>query len=61
MALEVDGERSEVTVKVASDADGEVYDVSAEYDDVLAVARETDVPIRDHPSGGATVLDEQGH
>jgi uncharacterized protein (TIGR00299 family) protein len=35
-----------VAVKVAS-AGGEVYDVSAEYDDALAVARETDLPVRE--------------
>ena len=45
--LDLEGETYEVTVKVASDADGEVYDVSAEYDDALGVARETDVPIRE--------------
>jgi uncharacterized protein (TIGR00299 family) protein len=40
-----DGTDYEVSVKVAS-AGGEVYDVSAEYDDALAVARETDLPVR---------------
>ncbi|ADB61058.1 protein of unknown function DUF111 [Haloterrigena turkmenica DSM 5511] len=45
--LEVDGGTSEVTVKIASDADGEVYDVSAEYDDALAVARETGLAVRE--------------
>ncbi len=44
--LEVDGEVHEVTVKVASDADGQVYDLSAEYDDAAAVASETGRPIR---------------
>ncbi|GAB3413624.1 hypothetical protein GCM10027435_07740 [Haloparvum alkalitolerans] len=43
----VDGETHEVAVKVASTADGEVYDRSAEYDDAAAVARETDLPIRE--------------
>ncbi|SDF57372.1 nickel pincer cofactor biosynthesis protein LarC [Halorientalis regularis] len=43
----VAGETYEVAVKVASDAEGTVYDVSAEYDDSLAVARETDLPVRD--------------
>ncbi|MFC6717443.1 nickel pincer cofactor biosynthesis protein LarC [Natrialbaceae archaeon GCM10025810] len=47
VALEIDGERHEVAVKVASDADGEVYDVSAEYDDAHAVARETGQAIRE--------------
>ena len=45
--IEVDGEAYEVTVKVASDADGTVYDVSAEYDDTVAVASETGVPVRE--------------
>jgi len=45
--FEVDGERYEVDVKVASDDAGSVYDVSAEYDDAAAVARETGLPARD--------------
>ncbi|QLG27679.1 nickel pincer cofactor biosynthesis protein LarC [Halorarum halophilum] len=45
--LEIDGEAYEVTVKVASDADGTAYDVSAEYDDAAAVARETGLPTRE--------------
>ncbi|MFC4988452.1 nickel pincer cofactor biosynthesis protein LarC [Saliphagus infecundisoli] len=47
VALEIDGERYEVAVKVASDEDGAVYDVSAEYDDALAVARETGLAVRE--------------
>jgi len=45
----VDGDRFEVGVKLASDSDGEgaVFDISAEYDDALAVARETGLPVRD--------------
>ncbi|WP_226007506.1 nickel pincer cofactor biosynthesis protein LarC [Natrinema salinisoli] len=46
VSLEIDGEEYAVTVKIASDADGEVYDVSAEYDDAKEVARETGLPIR---------------
>ncbi|WP_254768917.1 nickel pincer cofactor biosynthesis protein LarC [Salinilacihabitans rarus] len=45
--LDVDGETYAVTVKVASDADGTVYDVSAEYDDAAAVARETGLAVRE--------------
>lgn len=45
--ISLEGEPYEVAVKIASDADGEVYDVSAEYDDALAVARETSLPIRE--------------
>ncbi|RLM89597.1 nickel pincer cofactor biosynthesis protein LarC [Halobellus sp. Atlit-38R] len=45
--LDVDGERYEVAVKVAADADGEIYDYSAEYDDALAVTEATDLPVRE--------------
>jgi len=43
--LAVDGGSYEVDVKIASTTDGEVYDVSAEYDDAVAVAGETGRPI----------------
>ncbi|MFB6228358.1 MAG: nickel pincer cofactor biosynthesis protein LarC, partial [Halobacteriales archaeon] len=43
--IEAGGAEFEVAVKVAS-ADGEVYDVSAEFDDALVVARETELPVR---------------
>lgn len=45
--LRIDGTDHEVAVKVASTADGEVYDVSAEYDEAAAVADETGMPVRD--------------
>ncbi|WP_224334370.1 nickel pincer cofactor biosynthesis protein LarC [Haloprofundus halobius] len=45
--LEIDGGEYEVSVKVASDADGVVYDRSAEFDDAMAVARETGLPVRE--------------
>ena len=44
--LEYDDQTYEVIVKIASDTDGNVYDVSAEYDDALAVATAADVPVR---------------
>ncbi|MDQ2049807.1 nickel pincer cofactor biosynthesis protein LarC [Natronolimnohabitans sp. A-GB9] len=47
VTLEVDGEVYEVPVKIASDSEGNVYDVSAEYDDAAAVAAETGLAIRD--------------
>ena len=47
VAVEIDAERYEVDVKLASDDAGEVYDVSAEYDDCAAVARAADVPVRE--------------
>jgi uncharacterized protein (DUF111 family) len=43
--ISYDGIDYEVSVKVAS-VDGDTADVSAEYDDALAVARETDLPVR---------------
>jgi uncharacterized protein (TIGR00299 family) protein len=45
--LRVDGVDHEVAVKVASTVDGEVYDVSGEYDDAAAVAEATGLPIRE--------------
>jgi uncharacterized protein (TIGR00299 family) protein len=45
--LEIDGERYEVPVKVASDADGTVYDYSAEYDAAAAIAETTGLPARE--------------
>ncbi len=47
VVVSIDGERYEVDVKVASDDAGETYDVSAEYDDCAAVAREAGVPVRE--------------
>ncbi|UPW00916.1 nickel pincer cofactor biosynthesis protein LarC [Halorussus gelatinilyticus] len=47
VAVELDGERYEVAVKLASDDAGEVYDVSAEYDDCAAIARGAGVPVRE--------------
>lgn len=47
VAVEVDGREFEVDVKVATDDDGTIFDVSAEYDDAAAVARDVDVPVRE--------------
>ncbi|WP_311171660.1 nickel pincer cofactor biosynthesis protein LarC [Halobellus ordinarius] len=47
VTVEIDDERYEVAVKVASDDVGDPYDYSAEYDDALAVAEATGVPVRD--------------
>jgi len=47
LAFEGEDEAHEVTVKVASDDAGEVYDVSAEYDDCEAVAGLVDLPTRE--------------
>ena len=46
VTVEVDGDEYGVPVKVARDADGVVYDVSAEYDEAAAVARKTSLPVR---------------
>jgi uncharacterized protein (DUF111 family) len=46
-AVTVDGREHAVGVKIASDENGTVYDVSAEHDDAVAVARETDLPVRE--------------
>lgn len=45
--FELEGETYGVTVKIASDDAGDVYDVSAEYDDAVAVAEEAAVPVRE--------------
>ncbi|WP_256684050.1 nickel pincer cofactor biosynthesis protein LarC [Halococcus qingdaonensis] len=45
--IAVESEEYEVAVKIASDSEGTVYDVSAEYDDASVIAAETDVPIRE--------------
>ena len=46
VTVDVDGEGYEVAVKIASDTDGEVYDVSCEFDDAAAVADATGLPVR---------------
>ncbi|ELY97261.1 hypothetical protein C482_13545 [Natrialba chahannaoensis JCM 10990] len=46
VTVEFGGERYEVTVKIARDSDGEVYDMSAEYDEAAQVASEAGVAIR---------------
>lgn len=45
--IEIEGTEYEVAVKIASDSEGEVYDVSAEYDDASVVAVETGVAVRE--------------
>ncbi|KAA9398234.1 nickel pincer cofactor biosynthesis protein LarC [Haloarcula sp. CBA1130] len=47
VSLSIDGEEFDVTVKIASDTDGTVFDVSAEYDDAAAVADATGLPVRE--------------
>jgi len=45
--IRVDGAGHEVAVKVASTTEGDVYDVSGEYDDAAAVAEATGLPVRE--------------
>ncbi|ELZ42061.1 nickel pincer cofactor biosynthesis protein LarC [Halorubrum tebenquichense] len=45
--LRVHGETHEVAVKVASTTEGDVYDLSGEYDDAAAVAEATGLPVRE--------------
>ena len=45
--VEFGGERFEVTVKIAADDEGTVYDVSTEYDDAARVADAAGVPVRE--------------
>lgn len=47
VAVEVDGTSHAVDVKVATDREDAVLDVSAEYDDAAAVAERTGVPVRE--------------
>jgi hypothetical protein len=45
--LSVDGDRYDLTVKVAADEAGDAFDVSAEHDDAAAVADATGLPTRE--------------
>jgi hypothetical protein len=45
--IEVGGTPHEVTVKVATDAEGALLDVSGEFDDAAALARATGRPTRE--------------
>lgn len=47
VTLTIDANEYEITVKIARDSDGIVYDYSAEYDDALAVATATEYPVRE--------------
>ncbi|WEL20774.1 nickel pincer cofactor biosynthesis protein LarC [Halorhabdus sp. BNX81] len=56
--IELDAETYPVDVKVASDREGTWLDASAEYEDALAVARETDRPVREIMARAERALDE---
>jgi uncharacterized protein (TIGR00299 family) protein len=47
LTIQVDGETFEVAVKVATDGDGTVLDVSAEYEDAARVADESELTTRE--------------
>ncbi|SIR29640.1 hypothetical protein SAMN05421858_2141 [Haladaptatus litoreus] len=47
VTLEIKESEYDVTVKIASDESGSVYDVSAEFDDAGSVAQETGVAVRE--------------
>jgi uncharacterized protein (TIGR00299 family) protein len=47
VTVEFDGRSFDVDVKIASDDVGDVFDVSAEYDDAAEVASEVGVPVRE--------------
>lgn len=46
VAIDVEGDSHEVGVKIATDQEGTVLDISAEFDDAASIATETDVPVR---------------
>jgi uncharacterized protein (DUF111 family) len=47
VSITIAEERFELTLKIASDGQGSVYDVSAEHDDVVAVAEATGMAVRE--------------
>lgn len=47
VGVDAGGETYEVTVKVATDEEGAVYDVSAEYDEAARVAELAELPVRE--------------
>ncbi len=46
VSVEIGGESYVIAVKIASDGEGKVYNVSAEYEDSVGVARKTNWPVR---------------
>jgi len=58
--LTIGDETYDVDIKIASTTDGEVYDVSTEYDDAAAVADETGRPITEIMRRAEAAL-EDGH
>jgi len=46
VTVDVDGTQYDIDVKIATDGSGDIYDVSAEFDDARAVAAETGEAVR---------------
>ncbi len=46
ISIEIEGKTYGIAVKIASGKGGEVYNVSAEYEDAVEVSRETTWPVR---------------
>jgi uncharacterized protein (TIGR00299 family) protein len=47
VTLSINGERHEINVKIARTTDGDVYDISAEFDDAAVAAEESGLPVRE--------------
>ncbi|QZA88942.1 nickel pincer cofactor biosynthesis protein LarC [Salinarchaeum sp. IM2453] len=59
VTLPVGDDDYDITVKIARDQSGTVYDVSAEYDDALAVARETNLSLRSIMQRAESTVNEE--
>lgn len=46
VSLEIADESVDITVKIARDSAGNIYDVSTEFDEALRIASDTDMPVR---------------
>ncbi len=57
VTITLDGQRHEIDVKVATDDRGEVFDVSAEYDDAAAIADQSGLPVREVIRRAETAID----
>lgn len=58
-SLTIDSETYEIDVKVAFDAEGAHYDVSAEYDDLVAVADATGRPLRELRTQAERIIEDR--
>ena len=60
VSITIAEERFELTLKIASDGQGSVYDVSAEHDDVVAVAEATGMAVREVRRRAEAVYERSG-